>query len=126
MNSSGLFLKSGSTTCFRIARDLIGGSLTIVGATITGAVITLNQIAAELTRVLGREITLVTVPLEGAKAAMEGQGMPPWLVAHMAGLVPFVSDGGMGDPSDWVEKLSGHAPRTLAEFVTEHKAAFGG
>ena len=93
---------------------------------LTGAVITLNQIAAEFTRVLGREITLVTVPLEGAKAAMAGQGMPPWLIAHMAGLVPFVSDGGMGGPSDWVEQLSGHAPRNLADFIEEHKAAFGG
>jgi uncharacterized protein YbjT (DUF2867 family) len=92
---------------------------------LTGGTITLNQIASELTRALGREISLVTVPLEGAKKAMEGQGMPPWLVAHMTGLVPFVSDGGMGHGSDWVEKLSGHPPRTLAAFVDEHKAAFG-
>ncbi len=93
---------------------------------LTGAVITLNQIAAEMTRVLGREITLVSVPFEGAKAAMEKQGMPDWLIAHLIGIGSFVSDGGMGGASDWVEKLSGHAPRTLADFVVEHKAAFGG
>ena len=44
----------------------------------------------------------------------------------MAGLAPFVADGGMGGASDWVETLSGHAPRSLADFLTEHKAAFGG
>jgi len=93
---------------------------------LTGAVITLNQVAAELSRVLGREITFINVPWEGAKAAMEKQGMPDWLIAHMGGLAPFVSDGGMGGPSDWVEKLSGHPPRTLADFLVEHKAAFGG
>ena len=93
---------------------------------LTGAEITLNQIAVEMTRVLGREITVVTVPWEGAKAAMEKQGMPDWLIAHMAGIARFVSGGGMGGPSDWVEKLSGHAPRNLADFLVEHKAAFGG
>ncbi len=93
---------------------------------LTGAVITLNQVAAEMTGVLGREITVVTVPLDGAKAAMAKQGMPDWLIAHMGGLAPFVSDGGMGGPSDWVEKLSGHPPRNLSDFLVEHKAAFGG
>ncbi len=93
---------------------------------LTGAVVTLNQVAAEMTRVLGRDITFVSVPWAGAKAAMEGQGMPPWLIAHMEGLAPFVSGGGMGGPSDWVEKLSGHPPRNLADFLFEHKAAFGG
>ena len=93
---------------------------------LTGAVITLNDVAAELTRVLGRDVTLVTVPLEGAQAAMAKQGMPDWLIAHMSALVPFVSDGKMGGPSDWVEKLSGHPPRTLAGILEENKAAFGG
>jgi uncharacterized protein YbjT (DUF2867 family) len=93
---------------------------------LTGAIITLNDVAAEFTRVLGREISLVTVPLEGAQAAMKNQGMPDWLIAHMSALVPFVSDGGMGGLSDWVEKLSGHPPRTLAGIIEENKAAFGG
>jgi hypothetical protein len=57
---------------------------------------------------------------------MAKQGMPDWLIAHMSALVPFVSDGAMGGPSDWVEKLSGHPPRTLAGIIEENKAAFGG
>jgi uncharacterized protein YbjT (DUF2867 family) len=93
---------------------------------LTGAVVSLNQVAAELTRVLGREIAFVSVPWEGAKAAMEKQGMPDWLIAHMAGLAPFASAGHMGGTTDWVETLSGHPPRTLGAFVEEHKAAFGG
>ena len=93
---------------------------------LTGAVISLNDVAAELTRVLGRDVTLVTVPLEGAQAAMAKQGMPDWLIAHMSALVPFVSDGAMGGPSDWVEQLSGHAPRTIDDWLGGAKAAFGG
>ena len=93
---------------------------------LAGGLITLNQLAAEFTRVLGREITLVTVPWEGAKAGMEKQGMPDWLIAHFGGIAAFVSGGGMGATSDWIEKLSGHAPRTLGAFIEERKAAFGG
>jgi hypothetical protein len=79
-----------------------------------------------MTRTLGREITFVSVPWEGAKAAMEKQGMPDWLIAHMGGLSPFVSNGEMGETTDCVEKLSGHPPRNLADFLVEQKAAFGG
>ncbi|MBT4703254.1 MAG: NmrA family NAD(P)-binding protein [Rhodospirillaceae bacterium] len=93
---------------------------------LAGAAITMEDVVNTMSDILGREIEYVQVPPEAAKKAMEDKGMPDWLIAHMGGMMGFVAKGGMAHESDWVEKLTGHAPRTLREWLEANKGAFGG
>jgi len=93
---------------------------------LAGAAVTMEDVVNTMSDVLGREIEYVQVPPEAAKKAMEDKGMPDWLIAHMGGMMGFVAKGGMAHESDWVEKLTGHAPRTLREWLEANKGAFGG
>lgn len=93
---------------------------------LTGPSVTMGEVAQTLSSALGREITYVQVPPEAARKAMEERGMPDWLMAHMGGMMGFVAKGQMAGSTDNVAKLTGHPPRTFAEWVGENKAAFGG
>lgn len=93
---------------------------------LAGAAITMGDVVKTMSEVLGREIEYVQVSPEVAKKAMEDKGMLDWLIAHMGGMMGFVAKGGMAGESDWVEKLTGHAPRTLKEWLEANKGAFAG
>ena len=90
---------------------------------LAGPAVTFSGIAEALTRVLGKEISYMNVPPEAARKAMEEKGMPDWLMQHLAGIGGILAQGGMGHGSDWVEKLTGHAPRTLDQWIEENRAA---
>ena len=67
------------------------------------------------------------VPMEGAIGAMKERGMLDWLIDHQSTLMGIAAAGDMGSfGNDLIEKLSGHAPRTLADFARDHAGAFGG
>lgn len=91
---------------------------------LTGAPVTMNDVAAELSKALGREIPFVSIPMEGARAAWSGMGMPDWLVDHQTGAMQLAGTGDFAGETDWIEKISGHAPRTLGDFMAEHKGVF--
>ena len=92
----------------------------------TGALVTIGDALNEISKAVGREIEYVNVTLEQMEQAMLEKNMPDWLVAHAVALTEFCTDGGMAGVTDWVDKLTGHAPRTLSEWVNSSKAAFGG
>jgi uncharacterized protein YbjT (DUF2867 family) len=76
---------------------------------------------------IGKEIAFVSVPMEGAVAAMKERGMPDWLVNHQSTLMGIAANGDMASyGNDLIEKLAGHAPRTPADFARAHAAAFSG
>ena len=108
------------------AELLTGGGHDGEAPFLTGAAVTMEQVRAELSRALGKEIVYVQVPPEALKQALADRGMPDWLIAHQAGLMGFCAKGGMSDETDSVEKLTGHAPRPLADWIGENRAAFSG
>lgn len=108
------------------AEMLTGGGHDGEALFLTGAPVTMGEVSEELSRVLGREIAYVQVPPEALRKALEERGMPDWLIAHQSALMGFVAKGGMQGETDWVEKLTGHAPRPLADWIGENRAAFGG
>jgi uncharacterized protein YbjT (DUF2867 family) len=91
---------------------------------LSGAASSLNDFAAELTKQLGRDIAVMTPPLEAAKGMMEERGMPDWLVTHQIAMMKLGATGGFGNVSDNVQKITGNAPRTLAAFVSDYSGAF--
>jgi len=93
---------------------------------LTGSVVTIQDALKEISRAVGKEIEYVQVTLDQAKQAMQEKQMPDWLIAHAIALTAFCSDGGMAGVTDWVEKLTGHPPRKLDEWLRTAKGAFGG
>lgn len=93
---------------------------------VTGQVVSMSNVAEELSSQLGREIEYVHVTPEAAAGAMAEKGMPDWLIAHLGGIMGMAAQGGMKGTTDWVEKLAGHPPRTLGEWIGANKGAFGG
>ncbi len=83
-----------------------------------------GDVAAVLSAELGREIAFVQVPLEGAVGAMKERGMPDWLIDHQSALMGLLGSGVLAQTNDNIEKISGHAARTLEDFVHDFAGAF--
>ena len=92
----------------------------------TGAVVTIGDALNEISKAVGKDIEYVNVTLEQMEQAMLEKNMPEWLVAHAVALTAFCTEGGMAGVTDWVEKLTGHPPRTLSDWVSTSKASFSG
>lgn len=93
---------------------------------LAGALRTPADVAAALSAELGKEVAFVEVPIEGALAAMKERGMPGWLVDHMAAVMGLHASGEFAQTSDLIEQISGHAPRTLEQFVHDYAGVFSG
>lgn len=94
---------------------------------LSGPDITPAEAVAAIGEAIGKEITFVPVPMEGAIGAMKERGMPDWLVDHQSTLMGIAAAGNMASyGNDLIETLAGHAPRSPADFARDHAAAFKG
>ena len=93
---------------------------------LTGAVITMEEVVNKISDAVEKSIEYVEVPPEVAEKAMKDKGMPDWLVAHVSGMMGLVAQDDMSSTTDWVERLAGHPPRTLDDWLSKSKAAFSG
>lgn len=93
---------------------------------LTGEVITLGDVQKTLSDVLGKEIGYMQVPPDAAIAAMEDKGMPDWVIAHTGAMMGILARGEMAGKTDCVQQLTGHAPRSLSDWLGGAKGAFGG
>ena len=86
--------------------------------------ISFHDVAAALTKALGREVRYVDVPVETAREAMVEMGISEWLGDALNEYSRAFSEG-LGDftASD-VEALTGHAPRSIEEFARDFAEAF--
>jgi len=93
---------------------------------LAGANRTPADVAAALSKELGKPVSYVAVPMEGAVAAMKERGMPDWLVAHQAGIMGLFADGKLAQTNDNIAKIAGHPARTVEQFVHDYAGAFKG
>ncbi len=97
------------------------------GYTLTGSEpLSDDDVAAHFTKVLGREITHVQVPVEAAQDGLRAAGLDDWYVAALSELFAFYETGLAGAISPDVEQVLGRAPRTIEQFIEANAAAFGG
>lgn len=81
--------------------------------------------AAEiLTRHIGRTVRVVPVKQEELAAAYRATGLPDAFAASLAAVDATIRDGRDDQVSTAVLDLTGHPPRTFAEFVREHVARY--
>ncbi|MBN8229366.1 SDR family oxidoreductase [Corallococcus macrosporus] len=82
-----------------------------------------DQVAI-LSRVLGRPLRCVDVPVEGALANVRKAGMPSWLVEGLGELWAAVRSGKGEVTTPEVARLTGHAPGTFEAWARRHRDAF--
>jgi NAD(P)H dehydrogenase (quinone) len=87
---------------------------------------TTEELASAVSKVVGKPIQVVHVPLEGLIKGMTSHGMPEYLAQVFASFDASIGKGQLsGSPSDF-EKLTGAKPRPFADWLQENKQAFLG
>jgi uncharacterized protein YbjT (DUF2867 family) len=82
-----------------------------------GEALTFAEIAAELTRATGREVTFKDETLEEAWASRAVYGAPDWMVEAWISTYTAVARGELDEVTDTVQRFTGRAPLTLAALI---------
>jgi uncharacterized protein YbjT (DUF2867 family) len=82
------------------------------------------EVAALLTRILGRQISYVPASEEERRSALLGAGISEWYVDLLVGLETAAESGQIGGLTTALQDLLGREPRTVAEFLTENADRF--
>jgi uncharacterized protein YbjT (DUF2867 family) len=85
--------------------------------------LTHHEVARIVGDALGREVTYVDVAPDAWIAGAAAAGLPADYAAMLAGLFAVIADGHGARPGDAVQRVTGHAPRSLADFAREAAAA---
>lgn len=84
------------------------------------------DIAARLSKILGRTVTYRDVPLEVMRERLRASGMPAWHVDVQIDFSIALSRGDAATVSDDVEFVTGRPARSFERFVRAHVALFTG
>jgi len=83
-----------------------------------------TELAKKISKVAGREVKYVDIPMDAQKKAMLDQGMPEWLTTALLDLQQYYVNGKGGETDGLLQKLLGRAPITMDEFLKENAAEF--
>jgi uncharacterized protein YbjT (DUF2867 family) len=86
--------------------------------------LSLDEVAAELSRFSGRTVTYMPETREEAFASRAGYGAEPWAVAGWVSSYEAIAAGEMATVSDAVPRLTGHPARSFADFLKEHPGTY--
>jgi uncharacterized protein YbjT (DUF2867 family) len=82
------------------------------------------EIAEIISRVLGREISYVPVDDDTVREGIAGAGLPDLVADIAVGINQSVEAGAQEAVTNDLARILGHAPRTVEQFITDHRAAF--
>jgi uncharacterized protein YbjT (DUF2867 family) len=85
-----------------------------------------HELAEVLSKVTGKKVTYVDVPLEETKKGMVAMGFPQWLAEGLAELYKWFSEGHAAQVTKVVAEVAKKKPYTFEEFVREYAPAFKG
>ncbi len=110
------------------AEVLVGGGWEGKAPVLTGpAALSFAQVADVLSEILGRRVVHVMESDDEAWARLRRAGQPPWLVAGQLALYGYQRAGGAtAKVSDAVDRITGRPPRSVEEFVRDHRRSFAG
>ena len=95
--------------------------------TLTGpASISFHDVAAALSKALGKQINYVDVPLEAAREAMIGMGLPVWIAGAFGEYFTAFSEGHGDFITDDVQMITGNPARPFEAFAHDFAQVFGG
>ncbi len=90
------------------------------------ASISFHDVAAGLSRAIGKKVTYVDVPPAAARESFLAMGMPEWLADGYLELFEGFSEGFADVTTPHVEELTGHPARSFETFARDFAQAFGG
>ena len=90
------------------------------------AAISIHDVAAALSKALGKPIRYVDVPPQAARESLLGMGVPEWVVGATLEFFQKFSEGGGDKVTGDFESLTGHAPRSYKTFAKDFVTVFGG
>jgi NAD(P)H dehydrogenase (quinone) len=82
-----------------------------------GQALTFAEIAAELSRLTGRDVTYKDETMEEAWASRAGYGAPDWMVEAWISTYTAVARGEVDEVTDTVARFTGREPLTLGDVV---------
>lgn len=92
---------------------------------ITGPeLITMEEIAARFSSVLGREYKYMDLPLEAFKGALQKAGFNEWRVDAVACELNSIANGSLDHTTDTVKELLGREACSIDNFVSDHAELF--
>ena len=92
---------------------------------VTGpAVLSFYDLAAQMSEVLGREITYVDLPAEEFSSQLLNWGTSEWYVKAVAELFGLIAQDQGTLVTDTFEKVCAKAPQSFSQFVQQHAVAF--
>ena len=95
--------------------------------TLTGpASISFHEVAAGLSKALGKQVDYVDVPLDAARQAMIGMGMPEWIADAFGEYFTAFSEGYGDFTTDEVQLVTGNPARSFEAFARDFAQVFGG
>ena len=80
---------------------------------------TLADVAADISAATGRKVTFVDVPHDGFVREIEASGAPKDVVWMLDYLFATVLDGRNANVTDGVERALGRAPKDFADFARD-------
>lgn len=86
--------------------------------------ITMPEAAAELAQVIGRPVAYVEVPAEQFQANLAAAGLPDWLAGAVVALYRTTREGHAATVTNYVEQITGQAPRTYRQVAEAHRDDF--
>jgi uncharacterized protein YbjT (DUF2867 family) len=88
------------------------------------AVVTFDDVAAELSAVAGRRVSFVPVPDDAAVAQLVAAGAPEWFATNLVTQFGLLRQGAQAQARDTVNTVLGREPRSVGAFLREHAAVF--
>ena len=94
--------------------------------TLTGpAAVGYDDVAVALSRVIERPVSYEAVTPDTYEQELLAAGLPDWRARDIANIASAYGDGDLAPTTD-LETLLGRAPRSLDEFLEDHREAFAG
>lgn len=85
---------------------------------------TMNQVAEELARLLGHPVTYIDRSPAEQREALLGAGLAPLVADLLVGLDQMFRESVIAETTSTVEELTGKAPRSLTEWLTDNLDVF--
>jgi uncharacterized protein YbjT (DUF2867 family) len=86
--------------------------------------LTYSEVADRISKLCGRTIRYVDIPMAEQKKALLNAGMPDWQAQALIDLQDYYLQGNGGELTDDVERITGHPPRDLNQFLAASVSAF--
>lgn len=85
---------------------------------------TMQEVADELSRLLGRKVVYGTRTLEQQREVLLAEGLPPFVADLITGLDQAFRDSALSETTTTVHELTGQAPLPLTRWLEENIAIF--